>query len=196
MISTCPRCEKQVSIPAGVDPTALVRCPLCVAEYALSEALDWGPPELIPVGRPVAEGAASAVHEAAAEPAGTVAAEHVEAQHDTEAENEAAAVSPAVSRRRRYGRSTTTAETQVGAANADRSRYRRAGGLPGSLLCAGVLLRPRIPQDRPAATPFARHILDHRAAGRRRCHGKAGGEGREFDQRQDDGRELSQSRAR
>ncbi len=45
-ISTCPRCQKQVSIPAGIDSAALVRCPLCDAEYPLSEAI---PPELIPV---------------------------------------------------------------------------------------------------------------------------------------------------
>ena len=46
VISTCPRCQKQVSIPAGIDSAALVRCPLCNAEYPLSEAI---PPELIPV---------------------------------------------------------------------------------------------------------------------------------------------------
>ena len=45
-ISSCPRCQKQVSIPGGVPSTALVRCPLCAAEYPLAEAV---PPELIPV---------------------------------------------------------------------------------------------------------------------------------------------------
>ncbi len=45
-ISSCPRCQKPVCIPAGLDSTALVRCPLCAAEYPLGEAL---PPELIPV---------------------------------------------------------------------------------------------------------------------------------------------------
>ncbi len=48
-ISTCPRCQRQVSIPAGVDSAMTVRCPLCDAEYALSEALVLAPPELIPV---------------------------------------------------------------------------------------------------------------------------------------------------
>ena len=49
MISTCPRCREQVSIPSGEAPAALVRCPLCKAEYALSEALALAPPELIVV---------------------------------------------------------------------------------------------------------------------------------------------------
>jgi len=49
MISTCPKCDKPVSIPSGVDSFASVRCPLCSAEYALSEALTPAPPELIPV---------------------------------------------------------------------------------------------------------------------------------------------------
>ena len=46
VISTCPKCQSQVSIPAGVDSSALVRCPLCDVEYSLSEAV---PPALIPV---------------------------------------------------------------------------------------------------------------------------------------------------
>ena len=53
-ISTCPKCKAQVSIPVGVDAAALVRCPLCAAEFALSEALALAPPELIPVVVPEA----------------------------------------------------------------------------------------------------------------------------------------------
>ncbi len=49
MISTCPSCKKQVSIPPDVESAALVRCPLCEAEYVLSESLALVPPELIPV---------------------------------------------------------------------------------------------------------------------------------------------------
>jgi hypothetical protein len=45
-ISTCPKCQKAVAIPSGVDSAAAVRCPLCSAEYPLSDVL---PPELIPV---------------------------------------------------------------------------------------------------------------------------------------------------
>ena len=58
--SNCPRCQKQVTIPFGVDRAALVRCPLCDAEYALSEALAMGPPALIVVGATVASPAAAA----------------------------------------------------------------------------------------------------------------------------------------
>ncbi len=47
VFSACPRCQQQVTIPTGVEPTMLVHCPLCDAEYPLSEAL---PPSLIPVG--------------------------------------------------------------------------------------------------------------------------------------------------
>jgi hypothetical protein len=38
-----------VAIPQGLDSTALVRCPLCGAEYPLNEAMELIPPELIPV---------------------------------------------------------------------------------------------------------------------------------------------------
>lgn len=109
MISTCPRCQKQVSIPAGVDSAALVRCPLCSGEYALSEAEALAPPELIPVVLPAIEGLTAAAHEATAEPA---IAEDVEIPHDFEGENEAAAaakqlpnVSATVRRRRRKPKS-------------------------------------------------------------------------------------------
>ncbi len=47
VFSACPRCQQQVTIPSGVEASMLVRCPLCNAEYPLSEAL---PPALIPVG--------------------------------------------------------------------------------------------------------------------------------------------------
>jgi hypothetical protein len=52
VISLCPRCQRQVSLPSGVDSAALVRCPLCNAEYPLSESL---PPELVPIAVPSAE---------------------------------------------------------------------------------------------------------------------------------------------
>jgi hypothetical protein len=79
-ISTCPKCQRQVSIPAGVEAAAAVRCPLCEAEYPLGESLALAPPELIPV-------VAVAKQESAAE-----AAEEKEL-HETPAEtDEAAAV--------------------------------------------------------------------------------------------------------
>ena len=81
--SSCPRCQKPVSLPAGVDSAALVRCPLCAAEYRLSEAI---PPELIPVL--VATDQASAAGR-------TVEHEEVTIEHE---ENEAAAVAVGQSR--------------------------------------------------------------------------------------------------
>ena len=48
-ISTCPHCSRMVTIPEGLDATTLVRCPLCSAEYPLSDAMELAPPELIPV---------------------------------------------------------------------------------------------------------------------------------------------------
>ena len=57
-ISTCPRCQKQVCIPSGLDVAAWVRCPRCGAEYPLSEAL---PPELIPVVAVTTQEAAAVV---------------------------------------------------------------------------------------------------------------------------------------
>lgn len=50
-ISTCPRCSRMVAIPSGLDAAALVRCPLCDAEYPLNEAIEMElvPPDLIPV---------------------------------------------------------------------------------------------------------------------------------------------------
>ena len=81
-ISNCPRCQRPVSLPADVDRAAMVRCPLCDAEYALSEAI---PPELVPVSNVTAE--QSAWTEAmVAESTG------VEGVVEEEPENEAAAV--------------------------------------------------------------------------------------------------------
>jgi hypothetical protein len=48
-ISTCPHCSLMVAIPEGLDATALVRCPLCGAEYPLEAAKELLPPKLIPV---------------------------------------------------------------------------------------------------------------------------------------------------
>ncbi len=118
MISTCPKCDKPVSIPAGVDASAAVRCPLCNAEYALGEALTPPPPELIPVGLPDVQPAAVIAGEAAAEP-----------QQASEGENEAVAVAeaftttPVVARRRRKPKSALQTLIEV-----------VAGGLAGCLV--------------------------------------------------------------
>jgi hypothetical protein len=53
-ISTCPHCAQQVSISPGLDPEALVRCPICETEFPLRLALVnavEAPPELVPVAR-------------------------------------------------------------------------------------------------------------------------------------------------
>lgn len=43
----CPRCGDNVLAPSGVSPAARVRCPLCMDEFELSEAMAQLPPELI-----------------------------------------------------------------------------------------------------------------------------------------------------
>ncbi len=51
-ISNCPICGDRVSVPEGVERQALVRCPLCEAEFPLERALGGAldpPPELVPV---------------------------------------------------------------------------------------------------------------------------------------------------
>ncbi|NLF07464.1 MAG: hypothetical protein GX594_05725 [Pirellulaceae bacterium] len=55
MISNCPKCRKQVSIPCKLDGASVVRCPLCEEEYPLSESLELAPPELIAVSPVAAE---------------------------------------------------------------------------------------------------------------------------------------------
>ena len=49
LTSKCPKCEQQVIVPDGLDAEALVRCPLCLAEYLVGDALSKAPPMLIVV---------------------------------------------------------------------------------------------------------------------------------------------------
>jgi hypothetical protein len=44
--TSCPRCNAQVTLPVGAPSNAIVRCPLCRAQYALAEALVTMPPLL------------------------------------------------------------------------------------------------------------------------------------------------------
>lgn len=46
-IVRCPRCRDEVSVPAGASREALVRCPLCLEQYRLAEALTGVPPALV-----------------------------------------------------------------------------------------------------------------------------------------------------
>jgi hypothetical protein len=45
-IVECPRCRDEVTVPARAKAKSLVRCPLCMEEYLLREALDELPPTL------------------------------------------------------------------------------------------------------------------------------------------------------
>jgi hypothetical protein len=45
-VTSCPRCSRQVSLPAGEDRSAWVRCPHCGAQYPLQTAIDFVPPTL------------------------------------------------------------------------------------------------------------------------------------------------------
>ena len=65
----CPRCRDEVTVPAKATPRALVRCPLCLEEYLLAEALAEMPPALLIVGdemdeEPALIGAGAAAAEA------------------------------------------------------------------------------------------------------------------------------------
>lgn len=52
-IAACPRCEGQVTLPPGARPAAQVKCPLCEAQYALSDIYDKLPPMLVLLEAPV-----------------------------------------------------------------------------------------------------------------------------------------------
>jgi hypothetical protein len=51
----CPRCRDEVTVPPGAGVRALVRCPLCLEQYLLAEALANSPPPLVILGGDVAE---------------------------------------------------------------------------------------------------------------------------------------------
>ena len=46
-ISSCPKCQKQVLVPDGTCPDAVVQCPICSGEYSLGDLLAAAPPSLI-----------------------------------------------------------------------------------------------------------------------------------------------------
>lgn len=100
MISICPRCGKQVSIPSAVDSAAAVRCPLCEAEYPLADALALVPPELIPLASPSAVASAeseTAVEDKSSEISPPTELDHANPSDSEEEENEAAAAAPRLS---------------------------------------------------------------------------------------------------
>ena len=68
-ISNCPKCLQQVTIPDGLEQNAQVRCPVCDAEYPLSDLpeMEGFPdvtqpsPELVPHMRKLASGVGAAL---------------------------------------------------------------------------------------------------------------------------------------
>ena len=50
-IVRCPRCRDEVTVPRHAGSGSLVRCPLCLEQYLLSEALANAPPPLILLSR-------------------------------------------------------------------------------------------------------------------------------------------------
>ena len=55
IVANCPRCFDPVRIPDELPGAAQLRCPLCQAEFELSEILDHLPPALEVVGTPQLE---------------------------------------------------------------------------------------------------------------------------------------------
>src|SRR3954452_22975511 len=49
-IVRCPRCRDEVTVPPRATARALVRCPLCLEQYLLAEALANAPPLLAIIG--------------------------------------------------------------------------------------------------------------------------------------------------
>jgi len=102
-ISTCPKCLRMVTVPEGFEPGAAMRCPLCQAEYPLSEALASVPPALVPVGEANAAAASVKID------TGLATAEHFDTAQFTpvvteESAEEVAAPGP-VRRRKRKSKS-------------------------------------------------------------------------------------------
>ncbi len=51
-IVVCPACQRQVSLPGGLDPSLSVQCPLCGAEFTVGQVVEPGeslPPAVIPI---------------------------------------------------------------------------------------------------------------------------------------------------
>ena len=49
IVAPCPACRENVTVPIDARPESIVRCPLCSAEFRLSEFLAQLPPPLIVV---------------------------------------------------------------------------------------------------------------------------------------------------
>jgi hypothetical protein len=69
-IVRCPRCRDEVTVPPRAGGGALVRCPLCLEQYLLSEAIAQMPPALVMVSENIRDGFAAPVVEETEVPAG------------------------------------------------------------------------------------------------------------------------------
>ena len=58
LTTSCPKCEKEVSVPAAANALSRVRCPLCSEEYTLESVFNELPPLLELLDAPAANGAA------------------------------------------------------------------------------------------------------------------------------------------
>lgn len=48
----CLRCRDEVTVPVGIDPEAIVACPLCREQYTFQTLLDHLPPPLVVISSP------------------------------------------------------------------------------------------------------------------------------------------------
>ena len=80
--SSCPKCQKEVTVPDRIGAASLVRCPLCEAEFELREALALGPPALVVIeaktddGQPIVPVSELALAEAQPAAAGVTDDDH------------------------------------------------------------------------------------------------------------------------
>jgi hypothetical protein len=64
---SCPKCFKPVSMPAGVEASAWVRCPLCMSQFPFQTVLDGMPPALVVIAAPSDEDIPAMMDDAAEE---------------------------------------------------------------------------------------------------------------------------------
>ncbi len=81
--SNCPKCQKQVLVPEGICPDAVMQCPLCSAEFALGEILASAPPALIVI-HPGSTAAIPGIAVAAAAPVPEATAASIFSAHRVE----------------------------------------------------------------------------------------------------------------
>ncbi len=63
LTTSCPKCEKEVTVPGGASADSRVRCPLCSEEYTLESVFADMPPLLELLDVPATNGAATVVED-------------------------------------------------------------------------------------------------------------------------------------